>query len=116
AMAAKMGGMRSSLPGQLASLWGQASQVAACGAHSAGMRKPCSAGVRAESVVGMSVAHAAGEVLIGVHAAVAQEGPVLAHGLDFVEVAGGHHDLFLFRAGAGQDAAAGVGDEAVTPE
>jgi hypothetical protein len=43
----------SSLSGQSVGLWGQASQVASCGSHSAGMEKPRAAGVVA--VVGLRV-------------------------------------------------------------
>jgi len=46
-ISAKAQGMAPNLPGQSRALCGQASQVAACGSHSAGMWKPSEAGVAA---------------------------------------------------------------------
>ncbi len=62
------------------------------------------------------VCEAAGDGGVGVDAAVAEEGPVLAGGLDQGGVEGGGEDLFLVMGGLGEDAAKGVGDEAATPE
>jgi len=65
---------------------------------------------------GKLVGEAAGDGGVGVDAAVAEEGPVLAGGFDEGGVEGGGEDLFLVVPGLGEDAAEGVGDEAAAPE
>ena len=57
-----------------------------------------------------------GYAFVGVDAAVAEEGPVLAGDFDEFGVQVGDQDLFFVVAGLGEDAAEGVGDEAATPE
>src|SRR6266849_9299043 len=44
-ISAKAQGIGANFPGQSVSSWGQPSQVASCGSHSAGMRKPSEYGV-----------------------------------------------------------------------
>src|ERR1700722_11634071 len=62
------------------------------------------------------VDEALGDAFVGVYAAVAQEGPVLAGYFDELGVEVGDEDLFFVVAGLGEDAAEGVGDEAAAPE
>ena len=87
-MRAKLDSTASSRPGQVSTLWGQASQVAAWGSHSAGQRKPLEAGPFSRSVVKERTKRA-----VGVDATVAQERPVAAGGLDEREITLDHQDL-----------------------
>lgn len=65
---------------------------------------------------GSSVEEAAGDALVGVDAAIAEEGPVAAGIFEEFEVYFGGEDFFLVVAGLGEDAAEGIGDEAAAPE
>lgn len=67
-------------------------------------------------VGGELVDEAAGDVGVGVDAAVAEKGPVLARGFDEGGIEIGGEDLFFIVRGLGEDAAEWVGDEASAPE
>ena len=67
-------------------------------------------------VFGDSIQEAFGDAFVGVDAAVAEEGPVLAGDFDEFGVEVCDSDLFFVVAGFGEDAAEGVGDEAAAPE
>src|SRR5258708_5933173 len=82
-------------------------QPMACGAANGG---------RSGSPRSSSVEEAAGDALVGVDAAIAEEGPVAAGVFEQFEVDLRGEDLFLVVAGLGDDAAEGVGDEAAAPE
>ena len=62
------------------------------------------------------VDEAFGDAGVGVDAAVAEEGPVLAGDFDEFGVEVGDEDLFFVVGGLGEDAAEGVGDEGATPK
>lgn len=66
----------------------------------------------------MRLAHeeAFGKIAVRVDAAVSQEGPVGAGELDFGEVAIDDANFFAVDAGAVDDLAVGLADEALTPE
>src|SRR3989475_1289209 len=98
-------GMGGNLRGQSLALCGQASQVAACRSHSAGMR------LSGESVSEEPVL----DTVVRVGAAVAQERPVAAHFLDAGEVHLGNDELFGL-AGLRHHDAEGIADERVSPE
>src|SRR5207247_2421127 len=78
-------GMRANFPGQSLLLWGQPIQVAACGSHSAGMRKR-SAISRQRSEERLRVDEPAFDAAVRVGAAVAQERPAAADLLHAREV------------------------------
>ena len=63
-----------------------------------------------------SVKEAAGDALVGVYAAVAEEGPVAAGVLEELAVNLCDEDLFFVVGGLGDDAAEGVCDEGTAPE
>ena len=95
-MRAKLDSTASSRPGQVSTLWGQASQVAAWGSHSAGQRKPLEAGPRKPLAAGpfsRSVGKERTKRAVGVDATVAQERPVAAGGLDEREITLDHQAL-----------------------
>src|SRR4051794_2419520 len=93
-------GIGANLPGQSLRLWGHASQVAAWGAHSAGMRKPREAGADAlaERLLAR-VEETFGDRRVRIDSSVAEEGPVAAHALDMPEVASREHDLLFVARG-----------------
>ena len=57
-----------------------------------------------------------GNPFVGIHAAVAQEGPVAARLLDQRAIDLAQHDLFRIVPGLGDDAAEGIGQKAAAPE
>src|SRR5262245_59164840 len=103
--------MGANLPGQSLSLCGQAIQVAAWRAHSAGIRR----GAISEVPVS-TVEEALGDGGVGVDAPVAQERPVAAHVLDASAVALDDEDLLLGPRAFLEDDAERIGHERAAPE
>src|SRR5687767_1922163 len=95
--------MDGNLPGQSLALCGQPSQVAACGSHSAGMRKP---------LIGQKPVF---DAAVRVGATVPEEWPVTADLLDPGEVDLRHDDALLLSRLRDDDAER-IRDKGVTPE
>src|SRR5438874_1888389 len=85
-------------PGQSAGLCGHAIQVAACGSHSAGMRKPSAAGVASslsKDFFGTSVYESVRDISVAINAAIAQERPVSPHFLQVFQIDLPDQNFFL---------------------
>src|ERR1017187_68280 len=108
AISANLAGIGRNPPGHVARLCGQESQTASCLSHSAGIRKPSSAGVwfATGMVPPGLVVEALRQVAVGVDPAIAQEGPVRARRVDLGEVDRRQEDLLPRRGGPREDLAA----------
>src|SRR5690349_18125815 len=62
------------------------------------------------------IAQAPGQITVGVDAAVAEEGPMGAGHVHFVEIARDDERFLFVDAGFSEDSARGIGDEALAPE
>src|ERR1022692_1133874 len=118
AISANLAGIGRNPPGHVARLCGQESQTASCLSHSAGIRKPSSAGVwfATGMVPPGLVVEALRQVAVGVDPAIAQEGPVRARRVDLGEVDRRQEDLLPRRGGPREDLAARARHEALAPE
>src|ERR1035441_7772957 len=118
AISANLAGIGRNPPGHVARLCGQESQTASCLSHSAGIRKPSSAGVwfATGMVPPGLVVEALRQVAVGVDPAIAQEGPVRARRVDLGEVDRRQEDLLPRRGGPREDLPARARHEALAPE
>src|ERR1035438_499874 len=99
--------MGANFPGPSERSWGQASQVASGGCHSAGMRDPRWFGFNPA----ISIQPALQNWRVGIDTPVAQEGPIAAHFLHAVRIAFGDQNGFFSRGRFGNHLAEWVGDE-----
>src|SRR6058998_1527619 len=130
--------MGANLPGQSVSSCGQPSQVASWGSHSAGMRKPRARGVSdcRDCFIGSEEFNTGGtedsesarkgalffaepaieDGLIGVDAAIAQEGPVPARFLALCRVAFNDEDFLFVMGSLGDNLTKRIGHKGISPE
>src|SRR5882762_1700161 len=109
-------GMGSNFPGQSPRKCGQASQVAACGSHSAGIRYWTFTVEGMVSGPGISVDQAAGDRRVSVDSAVAQEGPIAADVLNAGQIDLANEDLLFVVRSLSDDDSERIAKERSSPE
>src|SRR5438105_10458665 len=118
--------MAPNFPGQSLWLCGHASQVAACGSHSAGMRYPSSTGV-CDGLLGITnesiwastkslIYKAMGNRAVAINAAIAQEGPIAPDLFHRLQINLADQYLFFIVQAFGQHLSKGIAQERSAPE